>query len=157
MRHIILVTNGQLPSWLNTSHPRIRIVTHAMIFPNTSHLPTFSSPAIESHLHRIPNISQKFIYFNDDVMFGRPVFPDVFWTPSGGQKVFLSWPVPSQWQAGNNWQSAWPGQTGWTPPPPPQFCDSASSCNVNWIGDRFCDQKCNVSDCGWDGGALTLC
>jgi hypothetical protein len=27
-RRIILVTNGQLPSWLNTSHPRIRLVTH---------------------------------------------------------------------------------------------------------------------------------
>jgi len=57
------------------------------IFPNTSHLPTFSSPAIESHLHRIPGLSQKFIYMNDDVMFGKEVWPDDFYTYSDGYKV----------------------------------------------------------------------
>eukprot|EP00658_Telonema_sp_P-2_P082865 TRINITY_DN8837_c0_g1_i3.p1 TRINITY_DN8837_c0_g1~~TRINITY_DN8837_c0_g1_i3.p1 ORF type:complete len:517 (+),score=85.05 TRINITY_DN8837_c0_g1_i3:251-1801(+) len=147
VRHIILVTNGQIPSWLNISHPRIRIVTHAQIFLNASHLPTFSSPAIESHLHRIPGLSDRFIYFNDDVMFGRPVFFDVFWTPSAGQKVFLSWPVPNKWQAGNAFQTPSPG---WTAPQPPVMC--SDGCNANWVGDRFCDKKCNVSTCGWDGG-----
>jgi len=53
IRNIYLVTNGQIPNWLNMSHPRIRLVTHEDIFPNKSHLPTFSSPAIESNLHRI--------------------------------------------------------------------------------------------------------
>ena len=57
------------------------------LFPNKSHLPTFSSPAIESHLHRIPGLSDKFIYLNDDVMFGRDVWPDDFYTHSNGQKV----------------------------------------------------------------------
>ena len=56
-------------------------------FPTRSHLPTFSSPAIESHLHRIPGLSDKFIYLNDDVMFGRDVWPDDFYTHSNGQKV----------------------------------------------------------------------
>ncbi len=65
-----------------------------MIFPNKSHLPTFSSPAIESHLHRIPGISSKFLYLNDDVMFGQNVYPDDFYTASGGQKVFLAWAAP---------------------------------------------------------------
>lgn len=57
------------------------------IFQNRSHLPTFSSPAIETHIHRIPGLSQKFIYLNDDVMFGRDVWPDDFYTHSKGQKV----------------------------------------------------------------------
>ena len=48
-------------------------VTHEDIFPNKSHLPTFSSPAIEAHIHRIPGLSQRYIYFNDDVMFGKEV------------------------------------------------------------------------------------
>ena len=48
-------------------------VTHEEIFVNKSHLPTFSSPAIEAHIHRIPGLSQNFIYFNDDVMFGKEV------------------------------------------------------------------------------------
>lgn len=59
------------------------------IFQNCSHLPTFSSPAIETHIHRIPGLSQKFIYLNDDVMFGRDVWPDDFYTHSKGQKVLL--------------------------------------------------------------------
>lgn len=59
------------------------------IFQNRTHLPTFSSPAIETHIHRIPGLSQKFIYLNDDVMFGRDVWPDDFYTHSKGQKVSL--------------------------------------------------------------------
>lgn len=57
------------------------------IFHNQSHLPTFSSPAIETHIHRIPGLSQKFIYLNDDVMFGKDVWPDDFYSHSKGQKV----------------------------------------------------------------------
>ena len=57
------------------------------IFPNKSHLPTFSSPAIEAHLHRIPGLSKRFIYLNDDVMFGAPIWPEDFYTPRRGQKV----------------------------------------------------------------------
>lgn len=57
------------------------------VFRNLSHLPTFSSPAIESHIHRIEGLSQKFIYLNDDVMFGKDVWPDDFYSHSKGQKV----------------------------------------------------------------------
>jgi hypothetical protein len=57
------------------------------IYVNKSHLPTFSSPSIESHLHRIPGLSDKFIYMNDDVMFGSEVWPDDFYTHALGQKV----------------------------------------------------------------------
>lgn len=57
------------------------------LFQNKSHLPTFSSPAIEAHLHRIRGLSDKFIYLNDDVMFGKEVWPDDFYTHANGQKV----------------------------------------------------------------------
>ena len=39
-------------------------------FSDRSHLPTFSSPAIEVHLHRIPGLSRHWLYFNDDVVCG---------------------------------------------------------------------------------------
>lgn len=61
------------------------------IFHNQSHLPTFSSPAIETHIHRIPGLSQKFIYLNDDVMFGKDVWPDDFYSHSKGQKVSVDY------------------------------------------------------------------
>ena len=124
VRQIFIVTNGQIPSWLNLDNPRIKIVTHADIFTNKSHLPTFSSPAIESHLHKIPGLSKKFIYLNDDVMFGEEVWPDDFYTHAKGQKVFLSWPVPN--------------------------CNEG--CPATWINDKYCDKACNVSECDWDGG-----
>jgi hypothetical protein len=95
VRHVYIVTNGQVPNWLNLNHPRLSVIPHSDIFPNNSHLPTFSSPAIESHLHRIPGLAPRFIYFNDDVMLGNNIWPDDFYTHSHGQKVFLSWNVPN--------------------------------------------------------------
>ncbi|GFT50884.1 hypothetical protein NPIL_95291 [Nephila pilipes] len=127
VQHIYIITNGQIPYWLNLDNPLVSIVTHEEIFPNKSHLPTFSSPAIECHLHRIPNLSQKFIYLNDDVMFGRDVWPEDFYTHTKGQKVYLSWPVPN----------------------------CAEGCPSSWIRDGYCDKPCNNSQCQWDGGDCT--
>ncbi|KYQ88805.1 putative glycophosphotransferase [Tieghemostelium lacteum] len=123
IRHIYIVTNGQVPNWIDLSNPKLSIITHKQIYENQSHLPSFSSPSIESHIHKIPGLSKKFLYLNDDVMFGRPIYPDDFYTQQGGQKVFLSWPVPN--------------------------CNDG--CPNNWIGDGFCDLACNVSTCDFDG------
>ncbi|XP_069376510.1 N-acetylglucosamine-1-phosphotransferase subunits alpha/beta isoform X1 [Paralichthys olivaceus] len=127
VRHIFIVTNGQIPSWLNLDNPRVTVVSHQDIFQNHSHLPTFSSPAIETHIHRIPGLSQKFIYLNDDVMFGKDVWPDDFYSHSKGQKVYLTWPVPN----------------------------CAEGCPGSWIKDGYCDKACNNSACDWDGGDCT--
>lgn len=59
VRKIFIVTNGQVPQWLRIDHPRLRVVTHAEIFPNKTHLPVFSSPAIEAHLHRIEGLADR--------------------------------------------------------------------------------------------------
>eukprot|EP01116_Phalansterium_solitarium_P014565 TRINITY_DN3229_c0_g1_i1.p2 TRINITY_DN3229_c0_g1~~TRINITY_DN3229_c0_g1_i1.p2 ORF type:complete len:1966 (-),score=685.19 TRINITY_DN3229_c0_g1_i1:6465-12362(-) len=122
VRHIYIVTNGQIPYWLNLSNPRVSIVTHEEIFVNKSHLPTFSSPAIETHIHRIPGLSKQFLYLNDDTFFGSEVFVDDFYTQSAGQKVYLAWAVPN--------------------------CNEG--CPSSWIGDGYCDIACNVSDCDFD-------
>ncbi len=85
---IYLVTNGQVPRWLSTSHPRLTIVLHEDIFPDASDLPTFNSHAIEAHLHRISGLSERFVYFNDDVLLGGPVEPADFFTSEDGQKLY---------------------------------------------------------------------
>lgn len=86
---VFLVTNGQVPSWLNLDNPRIRLVTHAEIFPDpASCLPTFNSNAIELNLHRIPGLSEEFLYLNDDFFFGRPVTEADFKTIDGQYKMF---------------------------------------------------------------------
>ena len=42
-------------------------------------MPTFSSPAIEINMHRIPGLSNRFIYSNDDFFLMRPICPVKFW------------------------------------------------------------------------------
>ena len=65
VRNLYIVTNGHAPHWLNTTNPKVHLVTHAEIFPNKSHLPTFNSNALEHHLYRIKGLSDKFLYFNE--------------------------------------------------------------------------------------------
>jgi hypothetical protein len=48
------------------------VVPHSSIFPYPEHLPTFNSLAIETHLHRIPGLSENFIAMNDDFFFTAP-------------------------------------------------------------------------------------
>ena len=54
LRNIYIVTNGQVPNWLNTNINNVRIVEHTEFFRDKTHLPTFSSPSIEINIHRIP-------------------------------------------------------------------------------------------------------
>ncbi|MEV5576534.1 stealth family protein [Spirillospora sp. NPDC052269] len=90
VRHIYLVTDAQVPSWLNTDHPQITVVDHREIFGHRGLLPTFNSHAIESQLHHIPGLSEHFLYFNDDVFLGRPLVPTSFFHPNGTGKFFPS-------------------------------------------------------------------
>ncbi|BAL92258.1 hypothetical protein AMIS_70380 [Actinoplanes missouriensis 431] len=90
VRRIFLVTDDQAPDWLDRDHPRITLVSHREIFGDTGTLPTFNSQAIESRLHRIPGLAEHFLYLNDDVILGRPVTPDLFFTPGGLTKFFPS-------------------------------------------------------------------
>jgi len=62
---IYFVTWGHLPKWLNTNHPKLNVVNHSD-FLKRENLPVFNSCAIEINLHRIPGLSEKFVYFNDD-------------------------------------------------------------------------------------------
>ncbi len=86
---IFVVTDGQLPTWLNTDHPRLTVVDHSSLF-EPSELPVFNSHAIESRLHHIHGLSESFIYMNDDFFFGRPVRPELFFSGTGDIKFFPS-------------------------------------------------------------------
>jgi len=125
VRHVYLVTDDQIPNWLDVDSKRLTVVPHSAIFgKNRAALPVFSSPAIEAHLHKIPGLSRRFIYFNDDVMLGAPTWPDDFVRLDGTQRVYLAWEVPK----------------------------CAEGCVEAWIGDGSCDPKCDVRACDHDGG-----
>lgn len=36
VRHIFIVTNGQIPSWLNLDNPRVTVVTHQVDFKTST-------------------------------------------------------------------------------------------------------------------------
>ncbi|MEV6489227.1 stealth family protein, partial [Actinoplanes sp. NPDC051633] len=93
IRRIFLVTDDQVPDWLDAEHPDVTVVSHREIFGDTGRLPTFNSQAIESRLHRIPGLAEHFLYLNDDVLLGRPVSPRMFFTPGGLTRFFPS-PTP---------------------------------------------------------------
>jgi hypothetical protein len=88
VRRVHILTNGKTPRWLERSQPRIHLVAHAEVFPDRRCLPTFNSHAIEMCLHRIPGLSRRFLYFNDDFFLSRDVQPEDFLTPEGGIAVF---------------------------------------------------------------------
>ncbi|MDP2773105.1 MAG: stealth conserved region 3 domain-containing protein [Nocardioides sp.] len=89
VRRIHLVTAGQVPDWLDTSHPMINLVDHRDILPADA-LPTFNSHAIETALHRIDGLAEHFVYLNDDVFLGRPVAKETFFSPAGLFASFFS-------------------------------------------------------------------
>lgn len=72
VRNIVFVTWGHVPAWLETTHPRLRIVRHADFIP-AAYLPTFNSNAIEWNLHRIKGLSDCFVYSNDDFFPIAPI------------------------------------------------------------------------------------
>jgi len=77
VNRIHFVTCGHLPIWLDTSHPKLHIVRHEDFIPR-EYLPTFSSRCIDLNIHRIPGISERFVYFNDDMYLTAPARPTDF-------------------------------------------------------------------------------
>lgn len=74
---VFLVTCGHLPVWLNKSCRKLEIVKHADYIPK-EFLPTFSSRTIDMNFHRISQLSEHFVYFNDDMLLMKPVFQEDF-------------------------------------------------------------------------------
>lgn len=88
VRNVHLFTcRPQVPGWLRRDHPRLRIVHHDEVVTEPGVLPMFNSNVIESYLHRLPGLSEFFLYFNDDHFLGAPVQPADFYTADGRLKV----------------------------------------------------------------------
>ena len=66
VNRVFFVTEGHIPRWLNFNHPKIKVVKHSDFIPQ-EYLPTFSSHTIELNFHRIEELSENFVYFNDDM------------------------------------------------------------------------------------------
>jgi hypothetical protein len=76
----------------SSTGPTVCLVNDTVIFTGecSTHLPVFNSQSIESHLHEIPGLAEHFLYFCDDMLFGRTVEKSDFFTKEGKALVYLS-------------------------------------------------------------------
>ncbi len=74
---VYFVTCGQIPTWLNTNNNKLVLVDHKDFIPE-KYLPTFNSNAIEMNLHRIKDLSENFVLFNDDMFIVNQTKPQDF-------------------------------------------------------------------------------
>lgn len=77
IRHIYIVTDRQVPPWLNTKNPKLTVVDHSEIIPS-EYIPVFNSNAIETSIYKIPGLSEHFLYSNDDMFINRPLTKSFF-------------------------------------------------------------------------------
>lgn len=89
VNHIFLVTDNQIPSWLNVTYPRVTIVRHEDFMPPDI-LPTFNSNAIQMYIHKIEGLSEKFVLFDDDMFINKPISPNIFFSKKGVPRDTLS-------------------------------------------------------------------
>ncbi|MDR1544607.1 MAG: hypothetical protein LBS50_09450 [Prevotellaceae bacterium] len=82
VRKIFLVTDEQKPEkldeFLQKNFPEnkipVEIIDHKIIFRDyEKFLPVFSSRAVETCIHRIPDLSENYVYFNDDFFLINPI------------------------------------------------------------------------------------
>lgn len=85
VRNIYIATDSPTPDWL-ADHPRVHVVRSEEFFADPSVLPTHNSQGVESQLHHIDGLSEHFLYSNDDMFFGRPVAPGMFFSPGSVTK-----------------------------------------------------------------------
>ena len=107
--HILLACESQVQKWMrrmtgadsmdssapsvapSDEGPQVRIVYHREFIP-PEHLPCFSSPCIEMFLHLIPDLSEHFIYANDDMFPLSPLEREDFFRPvEGGAETDGFW------------------------------------------------------------------
>ncbi len=79
---VFIVTDSQIPDWLNLNHPKVKIINHNDILPEGAK-PCFNSIAIEHCIADIPELSEYFLYANDDMFFNSPVGFEFFFNKKG--------------------------------------------------------------------------
>lgn len=82
---IYVVTDGQTPSWYEQqpqAFPQVTIVNQNQLLP-TSLQPSYNSDVISAYLHRIPGLSEWYLFMNDDFFMGKLMTPQHFFTSVG--------------------------------------------------------------------------
>lgn len=74
---VLLADKSQLPEWLNTDNPKLRVVYHKEFIPKEL-LPTFNPITIGSYIGFIKELSNNYIACDDDYYFLNPIRSGMF-------------------------------------------------------------------------------
>lgn len=88
LRNTFIVTDEQDPR-VKFTLPGVCIIDHQAIIPERF-LPTFNSNVISLYLKNIPELSNCFLYVNDDVFLGKPTEPNYFFDSNQTCKARLT-------------------------------------------------------------------
>ncbi len=97
IRTIYIVTDEQVPSFLKnnlieTTYKNVKIIDHKVIFKGyEEYLPTFNCYPIETMVSKIPELTEHFIYFNDDMFLIQETKPTDFFTNDGYPIIRGKW------------------------------------------------------------------
>lgn len=90
VRKVFFVTWGAVPAWLDTANPKLVIINDRDILPEGC-APTFSPNPKEINIHRIPGLSEHFVYFNDDMFLTGETGPEDFYVNGLPREMAVSY------------------------------------------------------------------
>ncbi|XP_077702182.1 N-acetylglucosamine-1-phosphotransferase subunits alpha/beta isoform X5 [Canis aureus] len=134
VRNIFIVTNGQIPSWLNLDNPRVTIVTHQV----------YLTWPVPNCAEGCPGSWVKDGYCDKACNNSACDWDGGDCSGNGGGNRYAaggggtgSIGIGQPWQFGGGLNSV-------------SYCNQG--CANSWLADKFCDQACNVLSCGFDAG-----
>ncbi|WP_326549281.1 hypothetical protein [Micromonospora sp. NBC_01813] len=89
IRRIFLITADQVPGWLDVDQPGLTVVDHRDLLGTHTALPTFNPYAVESAVHEIDGLAERFLYLPGNVYLGRPVTRATFFEANGIPRVLI--------------------------------------------------------------------
>lgn len=92
VNHVYFVSDEQIPEWMRTDNPKLKIVSHKDYIPKR-YLPTFNSNPIELNFHRIEELSEYFVVFNDDCFITNKISKEDFFVDGKPKDIFMEYPV----------------------------------------------------------------
>jgi hypothetical protein len=92
VNRVYFITDEQIPEWLETNNSKLILIDHKDYIPK-QYLPTFSSHPIELNFHRIKDLSEQFVVFNDDFFITDHVKPTDFFVDGKPKDIFMEYPI----------------------------------------------------------------
>lgn len=72
VRNIFIITECQLPEY-TSKYKNIKTINSSILLKNVANIPSFNSNVIESNFHKIPGLSEIFLFGCDDFFVGKKI------------------------------------------------------------------------------------